>query len=54
MKKLVLKHQHCYNRTSPKVRGLKYVLIWPRAENKYRTQLTDTNVGQTTRVRGSK
>ena len=36
------------------VRELKYVIIGPWAENKYRTQLTDIYVGQTTRVRESK
>ena len=36
------------------VRGSKYVIIWPWAENKYRTQLADIHVGQTTRVRKSK
>ena len=37
-----------------RVRGSKYVIIWPWAENKYRTQLADIHVGQTTQVRGSK
>ena len=37
-----------------RVRGSKYVIIWPWAENKYRTQLADIHVGQTTRVRKSK
>ena len=45
---------HFINCTSQNVRGLKYVIIGPWAKNKYRTQLTDIYVGQTTRVRESK